>query len=696
MNTKYLLYASTLWAACVPGAAEPASTQVSDNSKFLDPVIVTGSHVQHASNELPSSITTVSRDRIADSQARIDLSESLAGVPGIVVQNRHNYAQDLQISSRGFGARSAFGVRGVRLYADGIPVTMPDGQGQASSFNLDLAERIEVLRGPFSALYGNHSGGVVQLFTREPGTPALESSVFGGSNGMWKADFNAEGKAANFSYLLDASRFHTDGDRPHSAADRDQTFAKLAMRPDRDTRISFIANGVRQRNTQDPLGLSWASYEANPRSVDASALVFDTHKSINHLQGGLVYEQRVGSHRLHLTAYSGDRHVTQYQAIPPAAQIRATSSGGVVDFDRSFNGIGLRWSSVRFIEAGELTTSVGIDDDRMRDNRRGYENFVGLLPGVAGALRRDEADTVSNVGPYAQAEWQTEHWGFTAGLRHSRVKMNVDDHYLSNGNDSGRVRYTHTTPVIGVVHKISPALNLYASAARGFETPTLNELFYSGVAGGFNFGLKPASSRHFEVGLKSDIGSRGHLNLALFDVHTSDELVVDAAIGGRTSYRNASSTGRQGVELEAELALRYGFSVRVAVSALRAQYDRAFGAVAAGSRIPGVPAFAFYGELAWKDTPSGLGAGLETTANSKVYVEDSNSDRAAPGYAVLNARVNAEQRAGNWRVSEFVRINNLFDRSYIGSVIVGDSNRRYYEPAPGRNWMAGVSARYLF
>lgn len=694
---RHAMFAAIAAAFAPAATASEATSAPEPELRSLAPVVVTGSRIDRSSFDMPAAIDVVDERRIAEGQPRVNASESLVAVPGLVVQNRQNYAQDLQISSRGFGARSAFGVRGVRLITDGIPASMPDGQGQAATFNLDMAERIEVLRGPYSAIYGNHAGGVVQLFTRDgEGAPVVEGNLLGGSYGTWKADVNATGKSGGVGYVLDSSRFHTDGYRDHSAATRDQSFIKLHTEPDANSRVTVIANSMRQKDTQDPLGLSWTSYAANPRAVDPVAITFNTRKSIDHLQGGIGYERRFGESRLQINAYTGNRQVIQYQSIPRAVQANPRHSGGVIDFDRDFSGIGARWIDVRALAGGKLTTTAGIDYDQSRDDRRGYENFAGSQLGVKGALRRSEDDTVTSVDPYLQAEWQNTRWGLTAGVRRSHLKVQVEDAYLANGNDSGSVTYRRTTPVLGVMYKLAPTTNLYASAARGFEAPTLNELFYSGSGGGFNFNLNPARSTHLETGAKTLIGNNTSINVALFQVRTKDELVVDVSSGGRTSYRNASKTLREGVELSLDSKLSKSVSAKVAVTGLRAIYDRSFGTVQAGNKLPGVPNATFYGEIAWRDAPTGMSAAVETLANGKVYVEDSNIQRAAPGYAIANLRLGIAQKSGKWHLKEFVRINNLFDRNYIGSVIVGDGNGRYYEPAPGRNWMVGVSAQYMF
>ncbi len=701
------LFAAGGAAFAVPGKAQAAEPATAADAP-VPVVIVTGSRIEQDSFDFPAAVDIVDAQRINAAQMRVNASEALAAVPGLVVLNRQNYAQDLQISSRGFGARSAFGVRGVRLIADGIPASMPDGQGQAATFNLDMAERIEVLRGPFSALYGNHSGGVIQLFTRDgQGRPSVETTVSGGSDSTHKIDLNAQGETDGIGYVIDASRFETDGYRDHSAARRDQGFAKLSVKPDAGSRLTITASTLTQDDTEDPLGVTWATFQRDPRAgeIDPTdtqtpqrtfAERYNTRKSIDHQQGGAVFEQRFGPDRLRVTAYAGKRQVVQYQAFSRGFQAPPTHSGGVVDFDRDFHGADLQWLMVRQLAGGKLSTTFGLEYSRSKDDRQGYENFVGTELGVRGALRRDETDKLSSLDPYVQTQWEGGPWLLTAGLRRSSLDVDVEDRFLSNGDDSGGVDYSKVTPVLGALYKVSPELNVYLSAARGFETPTLNELFYSNGGTGFNYRLKPASSRHLELGAKAKLGENVRVEAALFQVRTDDEMVVESSAGGRTSYRNASETLRRGAEVSLEGEFGAGLSARLALTVLRASYETGFGNVPAGSRLPGVPRANLFGELAWNDEGGRFGAALETIASGKIYPEDTNVERPAPGYMIVNARVQARQTVDRWRFRQFLRLNNLFDRSYVGSVIVGDANKRYYEAAPGRQWMIGVSAQYTF
>ena len=249
-----------------------------------DVITVTGTRVERPSLETPASIDRVAADDIRFARPQINLSESLGRVPGISVQNRQNYAQDLQISSRGFGGRSTFGVRGLRLITDGIPASFPDGQGQVSHFDLSSAERIEVLRGPFAVMYGNAAGGVINLMTESgarygDGRAAAGAELSLGSFGTWRGGVKAGGKEGNADWILSTSHFHTNGYRQHSDADRDQLNAKLGLALGQDSSLTLVGNWFDSPDTQDPLGLTRAQMAADPRQVAATALTFDTRKT---------------------------------------------------------------------------------------------------------------------------------------------------------------------------------------------------------------------------------------------------------------------------------------------------------------------------------------------------------------------------------------------------------------------------------
>ena len=672
-------------------------------------IVITASRIEQASFDLPVSIDRIDRETIQSGTAKVNLSEPLVRVPGVVGLNRQNYAQDLQISMRGFGARSTFGVRGVRLYVDGIPATMPDGQGQTSHIDLGSAARVEVLRGPFSTLYGNSSGGVISIFT-EDGAPQFTLSPFVqfGSYRTTNVGVKASGEKDAVNYLASTGRFDIEGFRDHSAATRETTNAKLRITPGGGSSLTLIANAVSMKDIQDPLGLKRDQFESDPRSVDSSAIQFNTRKSVRQQQLGLKYDKTLNhENSVQAMLYGGDRSTIQYLAIPAAAQTSPTSAGGVIDLSRMYSGVDLRWVHRKVLDAGAMQWTAGINYDNLDEERRGYENFSGANLGVRGSLRRDEVNNVYNFDQYLLGQWESgEHWLLLAGVRRSSVSVRSEDHYItaSNGDDSGSTRYNAINPVFGATFKASNNVNLYAAYGGGFETPTLNELSYrpgNGAPSGFNFNLKPAHSNNYEVGIKTFLGANLRANLAVFHIDTENEIAVLTNTDGRSVFQNAGKTQRDGVELALEGAWSNGLGAIMSYSWLRAVYAESFCRlpcspatnVAAGNHLPGVPSRTFYGELSWRQSAYGFIAALETKYSSKIFVNDANSD-AAPTYIVANLRTGFEQKSRSWHWQEFVRLDNLSDRKYAGSVIVNEGNQRYFEPAAGRNWLVGMSVSY--
>jgi iron complex outermembrane recepter protein len=687
-------------AATAHGQAVPADAPDGPAPAPLDPIVVTATKRAERSFDVPASVDVIDGATIRDGQPAINLSEPLVRVPGVFAANRNNYAQDLQISSRGFGARATFGVRGVRLYQDFIPATMPDGQGQTGSFSLLSARSIEVLRGPFSTLYGNASGGVISVFTEEPAAvPVVDFALSAGSYDTYTAGIKASGTAGGVGYVAAVSHFDTGGYRAHSSATRDIANAKLVFAPAEGTRVTVIGSSQHQPDAQDPLGLTQAQVDADPRQADPLTQLFDTRKTVNQLQGGIAVEQVLSSAAtVRVTGYGGKRQIGQYLALSGVAP---TSSGGVVNLDRDYGGIGARLILRGELAGGPLTFSIGADADKLREKRQGFVNNNG----TQGALRRDEDDTVNSADAYAELEWNAvPALTFTLGVRTSQVRYESVDHYVvgPNPDDSGSRTYNNTSPIAAVVWHATDTLNVYASYGEGFETPTFAEMAYRPVGPGLNLALDPATSKSVELGLKWLPRARQRLNLAVFAADTQQEIVVDTATGGRTTYRNASDTRRRGFEAAWDADFGAGITAHVNYSYLKADFAQSYltgvppATVPAGSLLPGVPAQQAYGVLTW--TPGGFygfSAAAEVQYVGRLYANDRNT-AYAPAYTLGNVRVGFAQTAGNVRISEYVRVNNIADLGYIGSVIVGDTNGRYFEPAPGRNWFAGVSFNVVF
>ncbi|WP_445407116.1 TonB-dependent receptor domain-containing protein [Acinetobacter seifertii] len=651
--------------------------------------------------QTPASVFRVDAPQ-ADSSSQVNLTEVVKGIPSLQIRNRENYAQDLQLSMRGFGARSTFGVRGIRLYVDGIPATMPDGQGQTSNIDLSSLDHVEVLTGPFSSLYGNSSGGTILTSTKEgQGKDSIELSYSGGSHDKSRAGLVLQGgaKGANEpSYVISSSYFDTDGYRDHSGADKILNNAKLSWNLDDGSKINWVTNYIKI-NADDPGGLTRADWQNNPKQVAQNILDYNARKKIEQTQTGVTWSKPINDkNELYAMAYLGNRQVTQYQSILDTVQKNPNTpyqAGGVIDFKRNYYGADFRWTGKELLP--NTTVSLGVALDAMDEDRKGYQNFNDVGDkGVKGTLRRDEDNTLWNIDPYLQASWQfLPTWRLDTGVRYSNVHYKTKDHYIVglNGDNSGKTSYERVLPSVALSWQIIPDVLAYASYAKGFETPTFTEMAYPAQGGASNLDLKPSKSDSYELGLKSST-TLGNFTLAVFQTKTKDDIVAAETMGGRATFRNADKTLREGVEFAWNKKLWRDLTATASYAYLGATFDSTVPAagkiseIPEGNAIPGITKNQAFVSLAWQPS-HGLYGGVDVQYMDKVYVNDTNSD-AAPSYSVTSANIGYAWDLGDWKVKSFARVDNLFDKNYAGSVIVNDGNDRYFEPADGRNWSAGL------
>ncbi|TFW71197.1 TonB-dependent receptor [Methylotenera oryzisoli] len=716
-TTTFQYSVLTLAVLSTFGIAQQAQAETAEKI-VTAPVVVTATRVEQNSFDLPVAIDVVESKDIQNGQLQMTLSESLIRVPGITAQNRTQSAQDPQISSRGFGSRSSFGVRGVRVYVDGIPLTMPDGQGQPGVVDLSAVKSIEVMRGPFSALYGNSSGGVIQMLTKDaPKTPEVGATVMFGSYDTKRQILDAAGTAENIEYLVNVSNFETNGYRDHSASNKQQATAKFKINISEDTKINALLNWFEQE-AEDPLGLPRVatandpSAFTNPKAAPNSAYNANTKVSRNHTQVGFNIEHALNSNnKINLMTYAGNRENLQYLSTNVSSNAGRASS-----ISRDFWGTDLRWDNKGSLFNLPYSLSMGLTYGKMNDVRLDINTDKGIKrPIIANnansALNRDEDNISTNFDQYIQGKISlSDNLDIHAGARHTKVELEVKDHFLSgtanNGNNSGSVEYQKTTPVIGAIWKVTPTINLYANYGKGFETPTFIEAAYNSVNNGApNLTLKPSESTNYELGLKSVIADNHQLNFNVFKIDTKNEIVTKETNSfNRSVFGNADKTKRTGAELSIDSQYDNNISTYLSYSLLNAKFDSDFTyipssgtptTILSGNKIPGTYRSQIYGELAWRYAPLGFKTALEARHNSKVYVNDINTD-SAHAYTIFNIRAGFEQNLANWRLSEYVRVENLSDKNYIGSVRVNDSNLRFFEPAAGRNYLLGLSAQYKF
>ena len=693
------LYSSTMCTLIALPLAAHAQEQELPPPQQLPEIVVSVSRSEQNRFDAPAAIDVVQVNGFTAQSPLVNMSELLATVPGVQVRERQNYAQDLQISVRGFGTRSTFGVRGVRILIDGIPATMPDGQGQAASASLASASRIEILRGPMAQLYGNSAGGVLQVFTKDPPMkPEASLSLGFGSDNQRVLGIAAGGGNETLGGVIDVSQYSTDGYRDHSAARRTTINAKVVARPSSDTKISAILNSFDQPLSQDPLGLSRADFQENMRQVNPRAIAFDTRKTITQQQIGILLEQRLSANdTLKARVYGGTRQVFQTLAFRGDEDVQA---GGVIDLDRGYGGVGLNWTHEAKVNDLPLNWTLGVEVDSLSERRQGFVNNGG----TTGALRRDEKDHAKSTDVFAQIDWTfAPQWRATAGVRMARVKLSVDDDYivpnpdptLNNPDDSGNVEYKQTSPVVGLAWRASDNVNVYANVGKGFETPTLAESAYRTSGSGPNLGLRASTSVQSEIGAKIKSG-RHLMNFAIFNSRSKNEIVQELAMFGRSTFQNVDGVKRRGAEASWRSNWNNQLSSSVAYTWLDARFSESFSSnkrtINTGNRLPGTPEHSIYTELQYR-WQNAVTTAVEMRAESESYVNDINSD-ASGGYAVFNLRAGYEFNAGSTKTMLFGRIDNVFDRAYAGSVVVNDGNGRFFEPAPGRRLYVGMRTKF--
>lgn len=684
------------------------------NAQTLSDVVVSASRAEQRSFDAPAAIQTVDRATIEDAGPQVNLSESLKRVSGLTILNRQNYAQDLQVSIRGFGARSAFGIRGIRLLIDGIPATTPDGQGQGSSISLPSTERIEVLRGPLAQLYGNSSGGVIQAFTRDaPQNPELSALLYTGSFGLSRTDWQYAGRVGNYGLVADYSTFDIEGYRANSKAERKQFNGKLSFDAFEKTKVNVVFNQFDMPLAQDPLGLTTAQMAADPTQAGTNstglktASDFRVRKTVIQNQLGTSIKHEIDPDRS-LTArlYYGTRDNLQYQVGTAAGP---NVNGAWTGLARTYYGTGLQYNAKSKMGTTPVNWVAGYEYDRSSEARQAGAAKLGEKT----LLTRNEVNQANNSDLFVQATaLASEKVSIVTGLRYSSVRFSSADAYLTDGRDgSGLVSFSAANPVLGITYHASDSLNLFANYGKGFETPTLAEVAYrengtiSPVAE-FNPTLNASNSQHVELGAKWAPSASTRLDFTVYQINATDEIVVAVSNNGQTAYKNAPGTTRTGWELAGSTLLTPNVRATLSASQIDAQYSQSYtflssGApttIAAGNKLPGIPQSFLFSELLWTGQKMGAGksgralgstAGIELTQAGRLFANDSNT-ASADGYATLNLKASHAWAVGSGNLTTYARIDNLSDERYVGSVIVNQAAMQFYEPAPGRNWTLGL------
>jgi iron complex outermembrane receptor protein len=679
----------------------------------LEEIIVRATMIERRLEQVPAAVSVVDQDAIQLGRQQLALDEALSRVPGLFMQNRYNFAQDLRLSIRGFGARAQFGIRGIKVLVDGIPETLPDGQGSVDSIDLGATSQIEVIRGPSSSLYGNASGGVVSLTSEGGGAdPYAQVRVASGGYGFEKTQFKTGGRTERLDYLVSLSDQELDGYRVQSAYKNKLLTGRFDLDLGNDRSLLTVLNLTDQPVSDDAGGLTPAVAPVNPRSAAPNNVLFDAGESLEQQRLGFVF-----------TAPAGERGTItarNYYAWRDFGNLLPVQAAGIVDLDRKFVGGGFSYSYDGFWLDRPNRFVAGVDFDDQDDERRRYDNLTNT-GGGRGALSFDQNEHVTSQGIFLQNELSvSERVQLSFGIRFDQVEFEIGDRYLADGrNDSGSKQFDDTSPMVGLVVELSDDLNFYTTYSSAFETPTTTEFNRADGLGGFNQALDPQVARNFEVGLRGALGDSQRYEVTLFTIDVEDELIGREipASPGRNFFENAGETSRKGLEFAWIANPTDRIQTTISYTYSDFKFDRFVENVPtvvpnptpppanitvsvptdrAGRLIPGTAENVIFGEFAYR-APRGWYAAADV-----LYVDEQFGDNANTvvigDYTLTNLRFGHtfELGDGGLALSPFVGINNLTDEDYTSNVRLNAAFARYFEPGPGRNGYAGVTLDWNF
>ncbi|MDQ6829192.1 MAG: TonB-dependent receptor [Gemmatimonadota bacterium] len=705
MRAFVLFAGSIMTAVRVSGAQQDTARARRDTARLSTIHVTVTRESARSPLDLPYAITVTRTDSTRPGERNLAVDEMLLGLPGITVANRYNPTQDPRIAMRGFGARSAFGVRGVKVLRDGIPLTLPDGQTPIDYLDLESVGSVEAIRGSASSLYGNASGGVIDLRTAPASDAPLVVQARGssGSFDTRRLVGSFSGSSGAWRYQGDAARTTTDGSRAYSHQRVTNGFGRLSTTAT-GTGLTLEVMLFDEPLAQNPGAITAAQLAADPRQADALSVRKGASKTVRQGQLGLTATHSLGR--------DGDFSATVFGGSRTLAN---PLTFAIVDVDRTSGGTTVRGTLPFTLFGLPHRLTAGVDAQRQRDVRHEWESCIDVPPptvsakcpalGVErGAKRKDQIELVSSIGPFARLEAEVaEGVWLSAGARYDYVRFEVDDRLITTGNpdDSGVRPLRALSPMGGVSWRVAPLTSLYATVSTAFETPTATELGNKpdGTAG-INPELKPQHATTYESGVKGVLFNALQYDVALFVTRVRDELVPYEVAGtaGRRYFRNAGRTERKGSELglSADVATLAGGTLRLAGAASYSEFHfTEFTAdtggkhvVFTGNRIPGIPIQQAQASATW--LRHDLYVTLEGITAGGMYVDDGNTARAA-GYQIANMRLGSTGLFGNPWVAPVIGVQNLFDRRYVSSVSVNATGGKFYEPAPGRVVYIGLT-----
>lgn len=642
----------------------------------IDSVTINASRSTEPQLILPLASTKLSLIETQDIRQQLSLQDYLQEVPGLFSLNANNFSQDLRVSIRGFGSRSAFGIRGIKILVDGIPETTPDGQGQIDNLNLAVIKDIEVIRGPSSALYGNASGGVISIQTIDHvKDDFIKGAMTLGSYGFQKFQLLSGFQGRKSTYVFQGSHTKTDGYRDQSGFKNNNINGKMKFHISEKSKLNININYTDSPKAEDAGGLTLDELNTNRRQARQRNVDFKTEEFVSQFKIGGNFNHEF-SEKMTLETYGFYSYRDFYGRLP-------FEFGGIVDLNRNYFGNG---SSIN-VKSTNNQLKLGYDWAIQNDQRSRFRN----LEGEQGAKTLGQLEKFSTIGFYALNHYTIDAFLIRMGIRYDANTLKAEDDFLENGDDSGSINLNAFNPSLGVSYKLSSKKIIFTGFSTSFETPALSELSANpSDIGGFNESLKPQKAQNYEVGYRS-LNSKHRFEAVLFYIHTKDDLVPYELeeFPDRTFYRNAGSTNRKGLELSYQRNLTNQLKLSTVYTYSDFEYDTYSipSGDFKGNALPAIPKHKALVSLLYQNER--LTVKLEANHIGGLFTNDANLAEVE-GYTLANLNFGYKAKLGRLKLSPFLGFNNIFDTTYNDNIRINAFGGRFYEAAPGFNMFGGL------
>jgi iron complex outermembrane receptor protein len=628
----------------------------------------------------PYAVSTYEATEIQDSRQQLSLQEYISHVPGLFSLNANNYAQDLRISMRGFGARSAFGIRGIKLIVDGIPETTPDGQGQIDNLNLGIIERIEVLKGPASALYGNASGGVINIETLnqiDSNFIAFRPTV--GAFGLQQYQLKGGIKNERQQLIGQLSHTETDGYRVQSGVQNTNLNLRFQQKINQASNLQLQFNFTDSPIADDPGGLTLEEVNADRQQARGRNVQFQTGEAVQQWKAGASFQSSL-KNNIAWNTY-GFYSQRDFEGRLPF------ENGGWIDLNRDYFGQGTSIKYVSYLaRRHRIHVQTGYDVAVQRDDRQRYRN----LEGTRGETTLDQLEQFSNLGLYALGDWRVEKWRVNVGARYDWNWIGLEERL---GDENTTTNLSAFNPSIGVNYLIRPNWSAFASYRSSFETPTLNELSANPTnEAGFNEDLQPQEADNYELGLKYESSDGLSFDVTAFQIRTSNDLVPFEleAFPDRVFFRNAGETVRNGLEVSSTWVFQpqWQASLSYTLSDFRyTTYNLPDGDFT-GKELPGIPKH-LASLLITHQSAKGLLLRTQLRYQGDFFAEDANAVLVDEAW-IADVSIAYPITLKRLQLQPFFGANNLFNTAYFDNIRINAFGNRFYEPAAELNIYGGV------